>query len=36
MKKSSSVNISESLIVYLIAAGLLAAVMVIAYIGWQG
>ena len=36
MKNHSSVNTSESIIVYLIAAGLILAVMFIAYIGWQG
>jgi hypothetical protein len=35
MKNQSSLNVSETLIVYLIAAGLLSLVMTIAYIGWQ-
>lgn len=36
MKNHSSVNTSETVIVYLIAAGLILAVMTIAYLGWQG
>jgi hypothetical protein len=36
MKKQSSVNINETVIVYLIAAFLLSTVMAIAYLGWQG
>jgi hypothetical protein len=35
MKNQSSLNHSETVIVYLIATGLLLAVMTIAYLGWQ-
>jgi hypothetical protein len=36
MKNQSSVHINETLIVYLIAAGLFIAVMAVAYLGLQG
>jgi hypothetical protein len=36
MKKSSSLQASETFIVYLIAAALLTGVMVVAFLGWQG
>jgi hypothetical protein len=36
MKTSSSMEVRETVIVYLIAAALLAMVMVIAFLGWQG
>ncbi len=36
MKKPSSLHVTETVIVYLIAAALLAGVMIIAFVGWQG
>jgi hypothetical protein len=36
MKTSSSMEVRETVIVYLIAAALLTMVMVIAFLGWQG
>jgi hypothetical protein len=36
MKKPSSLHVTETVIIYLIAAALLTAVMVIAFVGWQG
>jgi hypothetical protein len=36
MKKPSSIMVSETLIIYLIAAALLTGVMVIAFLSWQG
>ena len=36
MKKPSSLNGSETVIVYVIAAVLLTSVWVIAFLGWQG
>jgi asparagine N-glycosylation enzyme membrane subunit Stt3 len=36
MKKQSSLQVSEKVIIYLIAAVLLTAVMVLAFVGWQG
>jgi hypothetical protein len=36
MKKPSSLHVGETVIIYLIAAALLSAVMVIAFVGWQG
>lgn len=36
MKKSSSVNVSETIIIYIIAAILLGVVMTIAYVGFPG
>jgi len=36
MKKPSSLKVNETIIIYLIAVALLAAVMVLAFVGWQG
>jgi hypothetical protein len=36
MKKSSSLPVNETVIIYLIAAVLLTGVMVLAFVGWQG
>jgi hypothetical protein len=36
MKKPSSIQVSETVIVYLIAAALLTGVMVLAFVSWQG
>ena len=36
MKNQSLGNTSENVIIYLIAAGLILAIMTIAYMGWQG
>jgi len=36
MKKSSSLPVGETVIVYLIAAALLTGVMVLAFVSWQG
>jgi hypothetical protein len=36
MKTPSSMEVRETVIVYLIAAALLTGVMVIAFLGWQG
>jgi len=36
MKKPSSLRISETVIIYLIAAALLTGVMILAFAGWQG
>ena len=36
MKKPSTLLVSETVIIYLIAAALLTGVMVIAFLGWQG
>jgi hypothetical protein len=36
MKKSSSLQASETVIIYLIAAALLTGVMVLAFVSWQG
>ena len=36
MKKPSSLHVSETVIIYLIAAALLTGVWVIAFLGWQG
>jgi len=36
MKKPSSLQVSETVIIYLIAAALLTGVMVLTFVGWQG
>jgi hypothetical protein len=36
MKKPSSLHVTETVIIYLIAAVLLAGVMILAFVGWQG
>jgi hypothetical protein len=36
MKKPSSLQVTETVIIYLIAAALLTGVMVLAFMGWQG
>jgi hypothetical protein len=36
MKNPSSLRVSETVIIYLIAAGLLTGVMVLAFVSWQG
>jgi hypothetical protein len=36
MKKSPSLKVSETVIIYLIAAALLTGVMALAFAGWQG
>jgi hypothetical protein len=36
LKKPSSLQINETVIIYLIAAVLLTGVMVLAFVGWQG
>jgi hypothetical protein len=36
IKKPSSLPVSETVVVYLIAAILLTGVMVLAFVGWQG
>jgi hypothetical protein len=36
MKKPSSIQARETLIIYLIAAALLTGVMVLAFVSWQG
>ena len=36
MKKPSSLQVSETIIIYIIAAVVLAGVMIVAFAGWQG
>jgi len=36
MKKPSSLQVSETIIIYIIAAALLTVVMTLAFVGWQG
>jgi hypothetical protein len=36
MKNSSSLHVSETVIVYLIAAALFTGIMVVAFLSWQG
>jgi hypothetical protein len=36
MKNPASLPVSETVIIYLIAAALLTGVMVLAFVGWQG
>jgi hypothetical protein len=36
MKKPSSLHVSETVIIYLIAAALLTGVMVLAFVSWYG
>jgi hypothetical protein len=36
IKKSSSVHVSETVIIYLIAAAILTGAAILAFVGWQG